>query len=545
MSVKTSTFSSILAALCAVLASAPAVAEPPQAPLPGNVVVIVLDDVGVDLIGAYDTYFQAHGQPAGTPANTPAIDSLMAARGMMFVNAWSCPSCSPSRAQILTGRHGFRTGIGSTIKDNEPVPSDNPGLDYGQMLLPRLLHGAPTAYTSVALGKWHLADLDQVTADVRHPLGNPIGSWFDRFAGSLFNLNKPSGGGTPGVSVYSDWEKTYASELIVGVNPCPFGSPPCQLATTVPPVTNYISVNQAEDALSVINALPEPFFLYVAFDAIHEPTNHVIPSGLPTTSCGAYVPPAVQCTSGQSLPISDSARCEMEALDGQVGRLLCAIDESDTTVVLLGDNGTNSDAVLPPYLPDHSKGTVYNGGIQVPFIVRSPKLLTRLHGSASKQLVSSTDIFATVADIAGIPSQAEDSVSILPYLRGGRVALRKTVYSESFIPNFTPDPVTGGVPSGYVAVRQAQALRNARFKLIRRWGRSHQNPNLILLEEEFYDLLAGGPPDLNHVPPLLTTADPFELNDLLAGGAVPTGLAGINLAQLRAALDALYPTLVH
>jgi arylsulfatase A-like enzyme len=537
----------LLPLACALGASATAVAAPVQSALPGNVVVIVLDDVGVDMIGAYDAYYQTQGQPPGTPADTPAIDSLMAARGMMFVNAWTCPSCSPSRAQILTGRHAFRTGIGSTIKDTEPVPADNPGLDYGQVLLPQVLHNAPSRYTCVAVGKWHLADMDQVQADLRHPLGLPIGNWFDRFAGSLFNLNHPSTGATPGLQVYSDWEKTYASELITGVNPCPFGSPPCQVGTTVPPVANYVTVNQADDAIAVMNALPEPYFLYVAFDAIHEPTNHVIPSGLPTVSCGAYTPPLSPCSSGQNLPVTTTARCEMEALDGQLARLLCAIDESDTTVILLGDNGTTAEAVLPPYDPNHSKGTVYNGGVQVPFIVRSPLLLPQLAGHPSKMLVSSTDIFATVAEIAGIAPttvSAEDSVSIVPYLRGVRRMQRKSMYTESFLPNFTPDPVTGGVPAGYVATRQAQAVRNARFKLIRRWTRDHLNANLITLQEEFYDLLQGGPLNMAHVPPT-PTPDPFETHDLLANGNVPTGTEGRNLTHLRATLDAIYPTLVH
>jgi arylsulfatase A-like enzyme len=237
----------------------------------------------------------------------------------------------------------------------------------------------------------------------------------------------------------------------------------------------------------------------------------------------------------------------MEALDAQIGRLLCAIDESDTTVILLGDNGTNADVVLPPYDPDHSKGTVYDGGVHVPFLVRSPQLVGTMVGKTNKQLVSSTDIFATVADLAGIaPSSlsAEDSISFVPYLHGVRRAQRKSMYTENFSPNFTPDPITGGPPAGYFAIRQAQALRNARFKLIRRWNRDHHDPSIVLLAEEFYDLLRGGPPDLSHFPPT-PTPDPFEANDLLANVNVPTGTAARNLTALRAELDSRYPTLVH
>jgi len=71
-----------------------------------NIVLILADDMGVDLIGAY-------GESAD-PACTPNLD-LLADEGLLFRNAWSNPTCSPSRAQVLTGRYGFRTGIGDAI----------------------------------------------------------------------------------------------------------------------------------------------------------------------------------------------------------------------------------------------------------------------------------------------------------------------------------------------------------------------------------------------------------------------------------------------
>src|SRR5215510_11866392 len=89
--------------LIAGLLTAPAAAQEPAKP--DNVVLIVLDDVGVDLIGAYERYYVSLGRAPGTPASTPAIDGLLAARGVTFTNVWTCPKCSPSRAQILTGRY--------------------------------------------------------------------------------------------------------------------------------------------------------------------------------------------------------------------------------------------------------------------------------------------------------------------------------------------------------------------------------------------------------------------------------------------------------
>ena len=71
-----------------------------------NVLLIVADDLGVDRIGAY----QEHPQPA----HTPIVDEL-AADGLLFRNAWSNPTCSPTRATLLTGRYSFRTGVGRAI----------------------------------------------------------------------------------------------------------------------------------------------------------------------------------------------------------------------------------------------------------------------------------------------------------------------------------------------------------------------------------------------------------------------------------------------
>ena len=71
-----------------------------------NVLVLIADDVGVDRVGCYGEH------PA--PGDTPNIDRL-AGNGVLFRNAWSSPLCSPTRAGVLTGRYGFRTGIGTII----------------------------------------------------------------------------------------------------------------------------------------------------------------------------------------------------------------------------------------------------------------------------------------------------------------------------------------------------------------------------------------------------------------------------------------------
>jgi arylsulfatase A-like enzyme len=519
--------------------------SPSGAPaLPGNVLVIVIDDVGCDLVGTYDQYFRSAGRAPGTPASTPAIDTLLAARGVTFANAYGAPVCSPARARILTGRYGFRNGIGSVLKENENLPFRNPGLSEDQVLLPEALHLAPTPYTCVALGKWHVADIYQLLDNPTHPLGFPPGRWFDGYAGALFNLTQAVPGSPQ--NIYYSWTKRYASYLEPGVNPCPTGAPPCDVPVVVPPVTNYATVDTTEDALRMVQVLPEPWFLYVAYNAAHAP-GHAIPQGLPQAACSNYVPSVSPCNPGAPSTPASRIRCVVAELDNQIGRLLCNVDESDTTVILIGDNGTDRDAALPPVLPENTKGTLFEDGVRIPFIVRSPLVAPSLVGTVTSSLASTTDVFATAAAIAGISNSSglvpEDSISLMPVLQITPGARRASAYAESFLPNFRPDPVTGLPPPSWVGSRHNQVIRDRRFKLIRRWERDHLTL-AITMTEEFYDLLQGGPPDTSTNPPT-PTRDWNEQNDLLVTGVSPQSAAGKSLARLRQRLDVLYPSLLR
>lgn len=131
----------------------------------GNVLLVIADDVGVDRVAAYGEH--------PSPGRTPQIDRL-AERGVLFRNAWSNPYCSPTRATVLTGRHGFRTGVGFFVGMTTPH-----GLSLAETTLPEVL--APS-HTSLALGKWHLSSFLQ-GADY------PLAAGFAHHAGSLFNLD--------------------------------------------------------------------------------------------------------------------------------------------------------------------------------------------------------------------------------------------------------------------------------------------------------------------------------------------------------------------
>lgn len=522
-------------ALC--LPPAPAV---PQSGIGGNVCVIVLDDVAPGMIGVYDDAALLAGRPSQGRASTPQIDARLAFEGIRFDRAWSMPSCSPSRAAMLTGRIGSRSGIGQIVPPRATRPM--PGLDPDIELLPALLRLAPSPYSSGAVGKWHLADRDMQLVHPQHPLGMPVGSWFDRFAGTWNNL--PSGT-TYDSAGYYVWAKEYASRISLASNPCLGSQPPCtvDMDVNVSPF-DYPSVDTVDDAITLVNELPEPWFLWVTPHATHVPA-HPLPAGLPANPCSGAPAPGPGCTYQGLTTEQSEFRCMLEALDHQLGRLFCQLDFNDTTVILVGDNGWGQRSRVAPYLATRAKGSVYQGGVEVPLIIRSPVIPTHLRGTSSGALVSVVDVFATVRELAGAPPAvfAEDSVSLLPVLKGTSTTTRPTLYTEKFTPNFVPDFEAAGPPAGYICQRHEQTVRDDQFKLIRRTRRlAGGGPPVVA--EEFYDLLAGGPPNTSTIPPT-PQPDWHEQNDLLAPGATLTPLAASTLAALRLELDLNYPPLVQ
>jgi arylsulfatase A-like enzyme len=371
---------------------------PPLARRP-NILILLADDLGVDMVSCY-----AEGS---APPCTPNIDGL-AARGLLFRNAWTNPWCSPTRSQLLTGRYGFRTGIGQAVNNK------NQGLPLSEFILPEFL----TGYASSISGKWHLAGQGQGK-------NHPGKSGFGYHAGSMGNIND-----------YFNWQKV--------INGNEFTS------------TVYATTDCADEAIQAVLAMPEPWFLYAAFHAPHKPL-HVPPKGL----CAC--PTSSNCDAAQSnSPKAVLAKAMTEAMDTEIGRLLQSIP-ADTLVIFMGDNGTGTLATEPPFDKTHAKGTLYEGGVNVPLIIAGAGTVQ----GECLALVSSTDLFATLGDLALVPSLAEDSVSLVPYMLGSQKPRRSSVYAEYFTPN-GPGPWT----------THTRAVRNDRYKLIRSTA----------VPDEFYDL---------------------------------------------------------
>ncbi|MCH9650596.1 MAG: sulfatase-like hydrolase/transferase [Deltaproteobacteria bacterium] len=390
-----------------------------------NFIIVLADDLGVDKIGVYsrdDLY--GHPGEGASPGPTPVIDQL-AREGILFRNAYANPVCSPTRAATLTGRHGFRTGIGTPA---------NAELPLSEMILPEIL-GA--THRTAAIGKWHLG---------RQLEDHPNDSGFSRFIGTLTNIDD-----------YFSWPKTTDGVTVQGRNV-------------------YATTDNVNDAISVVSGFGEdPWFVWLAFNAPHTPF-HAPPQELHTFQLsGNPVNTAV-----------DHYEAAVQALDTELGRLLDSIPGevlADTTIIFVGDNGSPRRSVEAPFDGQRAKGTVYEGGTNVPFIVVSPHIPATRRGEESLALVHVVDIHATVAEIAGVSSQGEDSVSLLPYLSDptrSTLPVRPYVYSEQFSPN-------GEGPFNV----EERGIRDERYKLIWREGDY----------EEFFDL----------------EEDPFEDDNLLGG----------------------------
>ena len=188
----------------------------------GNILLIIADDVGKDKIGVYQ-----QGDDATRPA-TPNIDRL-AARGVRFTNAYSYAACSPTRATILTGRYGFRTGVGTVIR----YRSDPVGLPQNEISLPEMLELGNAGYDHSHVGKWHLG----VRRD--HGRIDPLRQGFHWSAGARR------------LQGYSEWSKLVNGELTHR--------------------SGYVTIDTTDDAIARANAMHEPWFLWVAYNAAHKP----------------------------------------------------------------------------------------------------------------------------------------------------------------------------------------------------------------------------------------------------------------------------------
>lgn len=407
--------------------------EPSAGKPPGNVLLVVLDDVGVDGLGCY-------GEGRDLPV-TPTIDGL-AARGVLFRNVWAPPLCMPARVAIQTGRHGFRTGVG------EIAP---PGMPLEELTLPEMLEvGADASFAHAAIGKWHMGSQFVGGPDAARVAG------FDTFIGTAGNAGD-----------YYEYRRVVDGETREH--------------------EGYLTTVQVDDALGWIGSATEPWFCYLALQAAHEPFQ------LPPAELHTRPPRSFDARAD---PDRFAYRATVEALDHELGRLLEELGADTlarTHVLVVGDDGTPARATHPPFQRGQAKGTLFEGGLGVPLVVASPRVTSP--GREVDALVHVADLFLTVADLCRADLERVraaaagplDSVSLLAYLEDPAAEpQREILYTEKFDPN-GPGPWN----------RWFQVARDERFKLVRRrTARGQQEEMFDLARDPFerVDLLQVGLP---------------------------------------------------
>ena len=327
----------------------------------------------------------------------PNLDSLMI-EGLRFRNAWAYPTCAPTRAALLTGRYGNKNGI---TRSGPSLPNSE------STLFEHIDSLTNSAYSNAVFGKWHLGNDN-------HPNINGV----QHYDGNLRS----------GVDDYFEWERT-----INGVTD-----------TSTSYVTEYIT----DEAINWVNNQSEPWLLCMSYNAAHGPV---------------HLPPAHLYTRSDTSSNFDKYMCMIESMDHEIGRLYQSLtqEEKDSTLVIfLGDNGTPNSS-LQDFPNRRGKGTVYEGGLRVPFFV-SGYGVDRI-GEIEDGMIHVVDVFATLTELLGVPLKGgwDNSFSFYNLLSNSGGATRNYNYSE-----LTDDGLY-------------RAIRNQRYKLI-------SLPDTTI---EFYDLL--------------------------------------------------------
>ncbi len=359
-------FTGLLVSFC-FLSFAQAIAESPP-----NVIIILADDLGRGDYSAFGT----------KDISTPHIDRLCR-EGMTFHNFYanSCV-CSPTRAALLTGQVPDRVGVPGVIRHT----SDNSWgwLSPQAVLLPQILR--PADYHSSIVGKWHLGLTSPNT---------PTERGFDQFHGFL-----------------GDMMDDYLTHLRGGQNFMrknrdviePKGHA-TDLFTTW--ACDYL---KERAAINDRNQTPKPFFLYLAYNAPHDPIQP---------------PPEWIEKVRRRQPEMPEKRVKLVALiehmDDGIGQMLLTLDQlklsANTLIFFTSDNGgiLGQGAVNGPWRSE--KQHMYEGGLRVPGIARWPGHIAP--GSETNRVAVTMDLFATVAEAAGVnPAPDVEAVSFLPTLLG-------------------------------------------------------------------------------------------------------------------------------
>jgi arylsulfatase A-like enzyme len=311
-----------------------------------NIVLIMPDDIGYG-------DFSCLGNPI---VRTPNIDRFYG-ESVRFTNFHVSPTCAPTRAALLTGRHEFRNGVTHTILERERMRLD--ATTIAQVL-------KTAGYATGIFGKWHLGD-----EAAYQPEKRGFDETFIHGGGGIGQTYPGSCGDAPG-NTYFDPAILHNGTFVKAYGFC-----------------TDIFFSRAIEWMDEKVDAGTPYFALITPNAAHEPLS--CPPGYDRPYMGK-VPPKAATFFGM-----------LANLDDNVGRLLAKLDEwgyeRDTLVIFMTDNGGTAGVNIFNAGMRGSKASPYEGGTRVPSFWRWPGGWKG--GVDVTALTAHLDIFPTLAQIAG------------------------------------------------------------------------------------------------------------------------------------------------
>jgi len=347
-----------------------------------NILIFLVDDMGWGDPGVY-----GGGHMSGAP--TPNIDRL-ARNGLMLTSTYAQPTCSPTRATMMTGRLPIRHGI-----YRPPMYSEKGGI-VDEVTSAQILREA--GYVTALTGKWHLGESEAQ---------QPQNMGYDEFYGFLGVCN-----------IYTEWrdpyfnpEVAYSKERTAMIKHAPFSKDVVQAKRgeklqkvkeiTIPVLANLDQdfADKTENFIQRMEKSDKPFFLIHAFSKVHF-------DNYPADGYHGKSPAKHQYKDG------------VIEVDDIVGRIINALHETgqaeDTLVFFTSDNGPEEDTWPDTgYTPFRGgKGSTWEGGVRVPGIAYWPGTIEA--GRISDGLFDLADLFNTSLNLAG----AKDKIPTDRYIDG-------------------------------------------------------------------------------------------------------------------------------
>jgi len=351
---------------------------------PPNFVIILADDQGYGDLGSY-------GHPT---IRTPNIDR-MAAEGQRCTSFYAAPVCTPSRAQLLTGRLAVRTGLAGGVL----FPDSTGGLQPAEITVAEVLK--TRGYATAAVGKWHLGVLPEYL---------PMKQGFDSYYGIPYSNDMDQTG--EGLSTDERFRRYMDARVEY------FNVPLMRDGAVIerPAQQTTITKRYTDEGIAFIKAhRTQPFFLYLAHNLPHMPL---------------FRSKAFENRSQRGL-YGDA----VEEIDWNVGRILNTLRElkleENTLVLYLSDNGP-----WAPYLEQGgsagllrgAKGSTWEGGMRVPAIFWWPGTIK---SSVTTGIGSELDVLQTFASLAGAQAPSDrvlDGYDLSQTLRGKAPSPRHTLF---------------------------------------------------------------------------------------------------------------------